>query len=427
MALLRTLSLIVIGAVAMLAAARAVAGTGTAPRGADDRCSLAGGSCAALACALAQQLGPTATGADVVIVELKSDRPLPSPTALQERVRSAVAGAVRGTNSEGRNGKTKLRLELSIESRMGTLRVSADLRRAAGFWQRVRKRRPRAERSGLVEAPLDAELRALIPPPPLVVSEVLKLKAPERGLVAVACGPLASGVDQELALVSRSSVRVGRVAGRTFVERTRVNWSTLSGVAPAPLREPIASAEITAQGTLRVGLTDRKDGLELSPDLKVVRRFEGRLPTPGGLCTSRSGLGLRAHFSDCTSDGPSQIRSGTLDALAGSQLANLGRVLESGRLTGSHPELSRGVARVGAQLALGDADGDGNPELAYSNDTLDAAKDRLTLVTLEGERFAPRFELSVPGIVAIAICGRRDGPGMAPIVVATGDELWVIR
>ena len=58
---------------------------------------------------------------------------------------------------------------------------------------------------------------------------------------------------------------------------------------------------------------------------------------------------------------------------------------------------------------------------------LEAAKDRLTLITLQGGQPTTRFELAAPAITALAICGRREGPSMAPIVLATGDELWVLR
>ena len=106
-----------------------------------------------------------------------------------------------GVPSDPEHGK--LRVELRVEKVAGTLRVTADLRRATGLWQRVRKVPSRSLLHGFVEAPIDAELRALIPPPPLVVSHVLKVKAPERGIVALACGELGSEGGQELALVSR--------------------------------------------------------------------------------------------------------------------------------------------------------------------------------------------------------------------------------
>jgi hypothetical protein len=397
------------------------------------------GSLAFVGCSLAQQLGLTPGSASVTVIDLKSDRELPAPDALRERIQSAVATALgaqppsangakeaNGGTGDKRDGR-KLRVDLSIEKKGGVLRVTADVRRATGLWQRIRHSKPSAERHAFVETPLDAELRALIPPPPLVASEVLKLKAPERGIIAVACGPLAADGGQELALVSRGGVRVGRIAGRAFVERKRAAWSTLSAVAAAPLREPIASAEITPEGTLRIGLTDRRDGLRLSRELEVLERYAGLLPVPGGSCARRSELGLLARLEACIGPpGASRTQPTTLDTVAGIAATPFARDA-SGRLTGIGQDLVQAAPRVGAQLAVGDADSDGNPELAYSADTLEASKDRLTVVTLQGNKLAPRFELPVPSISALAICGNREGPGMAPLVVATGDELWLIR
>ena len=390
-------------------------------------CQPSQGSLAFVGCSLAQQLGLSPGSASVTVVDLKSDRELPAPDALRERVQSVVTTALGTPPPAAKSELRKLRVELGIEKKGGVLRVTADVRRATGLWQRIRHAKPSAERHGFVEAPLDAELRALIPPPPLVTSEVLKLKAPERGIIAIACGPLAADGGQELALVSRSSVRVGRIAGRAFVERKRAAWSALSAVAAAPLREPIASAEITAEGWLRVGLSDRRDGLRLSRELDVLERYTGLLPVPGGNCAGRSELGLLARLDACV--GPpaaTRTQPTTLDAVSGVPVARLARDA-GGRLTGIGQELVQTPTRVGAQLAVGDADSDGNPELAYSADTLDGAKDRLTVVTLQGNKLAPRFELAAPSISALAICGNREGPGMAPVVVAAGDELWLIR
>lgn len=390
-------------------------------------CQPSHGSLAFIGCSLAHQLALAPGSAGVVVVDLKSDRELPAADQLRDRVQAAVATAL---DAQGRAPKAeprKLRVELSIEKQGGVLRVTADARRATGLWQRIRHAKPAPERHAFVEASLDAELRALIPPPPLVVSEVLKLKLKERGIVALACGPLASDGGQELALVSRADVRVGHIAGHAFVERKRAAWSGLSPVAAAPLREPIATAEITAEGTLRVGLTDRKDGLLLSRELGVLARYAGVLPVPGGDCVARADVGLLARFDSCTAPpAASRTQPATLDAVAGSQGVELGRAL-GGKLTSPRLELAEPTARVGAQLAVGDADSDGDPELAYSADTLDAAKDRLTLVTLRDHKLVPRFELAAPSISAVAICARREGSGMAALVVASGDELWLVR
>jgi hypothetical protein len=401
------------------------------PASAAAGCQPSQGSLSFIGCSLAQQLALPPGGASVTVLAVKSDRELPTPDVLRERVQNAVTAALnpRGAETQAARSRLHLSVELSIEKSAGVLRVTADVRRTTGLWQRVRHAKPSAERHGFVEAPLDAELRALIPPPPLVVSEVLKLKAPERGIVALACGPLRSDGGQELALVSRANIRVGRVVGRAFQERKRAAWSALSAVAPTPLREPIASAEITPQGALRVGLSDRKDGLELSRELSVLGRFEGLMPAPGGGCVERSSLGVLARFQGCSSPGATTGRTQptTLDALAGVPSAQLGRDLTSGKLSGARPELSQATNHVGAQLAMGDADSDGDPELAYSADTLEGAKDRLTVVTLQDKKLTPRFELAAPSISAVAICGQREGPGMATLVLATGDELWLIR
>lgn len=381
------------------------------------------GSLSLLGCRLQAQLGPAARGASVAVLELKSDRPLPNQEALRERLRGAVERAL-GQSAEPR----KLRVELTVEKAGGALRVSADLRRSFGLWQRLRRDKPKSEAHAFVEVPLDAELRTLIPPPPLVVTETLKVKAPERGVVALACGPFGPDGGQELVVVSRSFVRAGRIQRRAFVERVRVPWSALSPVAPTPLREPLASAEIMADGTLRVGSSDRRDGLTLDHELNVKERYEGLVPVPGSTCAPRRLFGLSAEPVPCTARAAAAgSDAGAVDALAGAAGAWLGRALGTGTLVSGARRQALPTERVGAQLALGDADSDGKTELLFSADTLQADKDRLTLVTLGDDKTALRFEVPAPGITALAICQRREGPGMATLVAAVSDELWLLR
>lgn len=379
---------------ALVSAAPAVGAETASPPSA---CATTRGALALASCHIAEQLGAAARGADVTVVSLKSDATLPAPDQLRQRVQAGLESTLQSAErAKGR--RSKLAVELAIEKVGGVLRLTADLRRATGLWQRLRHERTRAEQHAFVEVALDAELRSLIPPPPLVVSEVLKLKAPERGIVALACGPFGVEGGLELALVSRSHVRVGRIVRRAFAERQKAAWSTLSPVAPVPLREPLASAEFTPQGRLRVALSDRRDSLELGADLSVRSRTPRTFPAVGGL-----------------------------DAWAELEGLKLGRDAASAELVTIPPGGAAPKLHVGAQLALGDADNDGNPELAYSADTLDAAKDRLTLVTLQGSQASPRFELPAFGISAVAICSRREGASMAQLVLASGDELWLIR
>src|SRR5687767_549798 len=120
-------------------------------------CEPSRGSLSLLSCTLAQRLLPAATGARVTVVDLKSDRELPAASALRERVQSAVAAALRppGEAANG-SGHGKLRVELAIEKSAGVLRVTAELRRATGLWQRVRHKKPSAEQHAFVEVALDA-------------------------------------------------------------------------------------------------------------------------------------------------------------------------------------------------------------------------------------------------------------------------------
>jgi hypothetical protein len=390
-------------------------------------CQPSRGSLSFLSCSLAQRLLPAATGAEVTVIDLKSDREIPAAGALRERVQNAVAAALRPTSVAASGSEPgKLRVELAIEKSAGVLRVTAELRRATRLWQRVRHKKPRAEQHAFVEVALDAELRALIPPPPLVVSETIKLKAPERGIVAVACGPLGNDGGQELVLVSRSNVRVGRVAGARFSERKRVPWAELSPVASAPLREPMATAEITEGGSLRLGLSDRRDGLVLSSDLGVLERYDGAWPVRGG-CLLRGGFGVSGQLTPCAARAAAVPNVSTLDALAATTRLWLGRDVATSTVSSSERGLVPSDTRVGAQLAVGDADNDGNVELAFSADTLEPSQDKLTLATLAAGKLTTRFTLPAPAITALAICGRREGPSMAPLLIATGDELWLVR
>jgi hypothetical protein len=83
---------------------------------------------------------------------------------------------------------------------------------------------------------------------------------------------------------------------------------------------------------------------------------------------------------------------------------------------------------VGAGLAVGDLDGDGQPEVLSSAPTLNPASDALRVRTwLDDGSVVDRYTLPVPGgIRALAICPA-ESAGLRPVVVATTTELWVVR
>jgi hypothetical protein len=86
------------------------------------------------------------------------------------------------------------------------------------------------------------------------------------------------------------------------------------------------------------------------------------------------------------------------------------------------------LGEAGAQLAAGDLDGDGDPELITTLNTLNPAADALSVRTWHSsgklvERFTTRI---ASGIRAVATCPLQ-GSTMAPVVVATSDGLLVIH
>jgi len=75
-----------------------------------------------------------------------------------------------------------------------------------------------------------------------------------------------------------------------------------------------------------------------------------------------------------------------------------------------------------------DVDQDGSADLVSTLDVLSRKHDVLELRTLlSSGTVKRRFKLPVPtGIDAVAICPP-DGPGRAPIVLASKSQLWVLR
>ena len=102
-------------------------------------------------------------------------------------------------------------------------------------------------------------------------------------------------------------------------------------------------------------------------------------------------------------------------------VADFARALDS-----LHPEVT--VPNVGAQLAVGDLDEDGLPEIVSSSASLDRRADQLLVRTLsDNGQLRERLRIPVPsGIDALAICPS-DGRAMAPLALATGDGIWLIR
>ena len=404
------------------------------------------------ACLLGSALRGQADSALVVAAPAAGDERVSVPTRITERLAQLVAArlgpAARPSpqtfalvDAQRSAGSARGLIYLSVALYRDRLEVAADAYTGAGhFWQRVREPGLRLKSHAFATSPLDPELRALFPAIPLVVTRVDKATGSERDIVALACGDVRGDGSREIAAVGRRRVQVGRLEHGRFSPRASLNWADFSAIAPSPLREPIASCALPEPGRLWVGLSDRADGLELSGTLQVEHKWHGVMPWPGGGCTRRVALGYAGQARACPGSAPSPLIdfATPLDAFASRSLsdhAGLSHTLRVARPVGSdvaraldslHAEVS--VPNVGAQLAVGDLDEDGLAEIVTSQPSLDRRADQLVVRTLTDDgQLRERLRLPVPsGIDALAICPG-DGRAMAPLALATGDGIWVIR
>jgi len=404
------------------------------------------------ACRLAESLSGQTDSALVVAATASGDDRVAVPSAISERLAQLVATRLGGTAQSKKEQLTLAQAQstavparglvyLTVSLYRDRLDVSADLFAGAGrFWQRVKSPGFKLKAHAFTTAPLDPELRALFPAIPLVITRVDKAQMAERDVLALACGDLRGDGSNEIAAVGRRRVQIGRLEHGRFAARVSLNWADNSPIAPNPLREPIASSAVPEPGRLWVGLSDRADSLDLSGTLQVQRRWHALMPWPGSGCTRRSGIGYEGKARACPGSPPvAEIDFGTaIDAFDSRALTDRsGQVhtLRVARPVGAdfaraldslHPEVV--VPNVGAQLAVGDLDLDGLPEIVTSSPTLDRRADQLLVRTLtDNGQLRERLRVPVPsGIDALAICPS-DGRAMAPLALATGDGIWLLR
>ena len=226
--------------------------------------------------------------------------------------------------------------------------------------------------------------------------------------------------------------------------------------SPTPLREPIAFATLVERdpggngGPARfvdVALTDRAKSLRMGGDLAILAAFPG-LAFPDGdrtACTRLFGLTVSGPVGPCVPGDPAPRLStvgGQYDALASARLFSpKGEpfMIWAGRERGT-VELRDDAGRrevidsAGAQLAVGDLDQDGHPEIVTSLDVLNPLDDAVVVRTWahdarEPAARKPRELFRLPaaaGVRAVSVCPP-DSSVRAPFAVATADEIWVVR
>lgn len=409
----------------------------------DTRGSLSGVACE-LEAALKRQ-----PGALVAIAPIQAGAELQQGTPLATRLVKVVAGRL-GAKSHDQpvtlaharslaSTSSKL-VYLQPELKDGELRVVADSYPVVkNFWDRVRDPTPNPTAHAYASRRVDAELRTFLPTPKLVIGRLHRVPSPEREVVALACDDLQGQGRLELAVVGRHSVHLGHIAQRKFKARVSTTWKKLTPVAPRPLREAVGGVAVTPGKHIEVGVTDRARGQRLGLSLERLEQLREPVPWAPFGCTKREGLGLRGSPGPCAAGPPAAGGMGAVDALAGAELidaAGQSVVVRAGRRANStRVELwdDRGhrivVGGRGAQLAVGDLDRDGDPELLSGSPTLTASADAIVVHTwrVAQQKVEERVRMAAPGgVKALAVCPPTS-LGRAWIAAAVGREIWVFE
>ncbi len=390
-------------------------------------------------------------GALLATAPVQSDVALERSAAFGERLVRVVGGAL-GAGMQvhpepvplaearalaGQRGRPLV--YLTPELMAGKLRVTADVYLSArAFWDRVKAPSNAPLHHAFAERAADGELRAFFPRPPLVVTRRDSAQLTDASVLAMACGDADGDGGDELLLVGRRRVTLARVTSGQLAPRVERAWTDLSAVAPSPLRSPLASARIQG-GFVDVGLSDRADLLRLDRALAPRARGEQALPWPDGGCSRLDAVGASSTPTACFNREAPWPGAGdrSVDAFAAGFVVNAQG--ETRRVVAVRPSAERqalllddrgrtaSLADVGAQLALGDLDGDGQIEIISSRPTLDPTKDTLRVDTWHSNgKLSKRFELPLSEVRALAVCPW-SGQGLAPLVAAAADRVWVFR
>jgi hypothetical protein len=411
--------------------------------------------------ALAAALGRLPEGVLVVGAPLESDEEAPRGGELAALLVSHLAGKLGGRAHAEPLALTDARRAAAdagspalvrVVARVvaGRLDVVADLVPVSRtVWARARATEHGPVAHAHFRAPLDAEVRGYLRPLSLGVPRVTKISGSDPGVLAVACGDLDDDGALELATVTRQRVLLVRQRGDALERVAEARWSELGPLAGAPLRQPLAFATIVERpggGWLDAALSDRAESVRLGlrseagpAHLAVLARMAGlAIPSDGGTACSRvrdlllDGRPWRCRPEDDVSDAEPGRRADAIAARAvvradGSVVSFTATRDERGVVAVRAGAVGRPALAAGAQLALGDLDQDGAPELAASLDVRDPARDAVELFTLRDGGVEKRWRLVVPsGVGALAVCPP-DATGPAALVLGTGDELWIVR
>jgi hypothetical protein len=393
---------------------------------------------------VAHDLGPVPATALVIASPLTIDVAAPRGDELAARMASLLAAAVAGnaraaehpmslpmarTRASATKAGALVYLDVRVES--GELRLTADVYPVvANPWDRVRTTAPPPSAHAFAHVPVGAEVRSYLPPLHLERAHLAKFTHDAGAVLAIACGNL-DGKGDALVLVTAREVLVGALAAGRFVVARHALASSIGRRAPVPFREPLATAVIARDAGLYVGWGDRT-GAVMGADLVPRAAIVGLPVSDGTTVTCVAPDAARGGFADtrvdCT-DGK------TLSPRASPMVADAWAALDlDARLVAAHEpsgtlRLMLGrealvVNDVGAQLALGDLDQDGVPEVIT---TSARGEDALVVSSVQKGGLAPRLRWAAPaGVDAVAVCPA-DVDDAPSVVAAVGGELWLVH
>ena len=417
------------------------------------RPSFAAGAVDAVAQEAAQGLVQTPASSVVVAAPLVSDQPAPRGEELALRIAALAAGKLgAGARAHAQTaqlataraiaGRASALVYVQTELSKGDIRTTVDVYPSmANAWDRIRNPLPSPTGHAFSTAKIDAEVRTFLAPLMLEQASVHRARHDEGDVLAVACGDADGDGGDELVLVSRARVAMGRVRGGKFVVERTAPWSALAPRAPVTMREPLASA-VVAPGIVDVGTTDR-EAVALTGDFVGHTPISG-VPVWGGegvMCLApetAAGAFDGAPF-DCAVTREHKpklaVPAPRFDAFATSNIVSATGVVRSvvavrepsGKLKLKAGDLQVAPEGVyGAQLAVLDFDQDGVPDVAT---TVDGPDDALNLWTWAGPgpELQGRLHLAAPGGVrAMAVCPAEER-GRPVLVAVVGAEVWLVR
>ncbi len=405
---------------------------------------------------------PKIDGTVVVAVgPLESDVKAPRAESLATLVAAQLAGRrgwsapkkaepIEGAIVRARRAAAVVYLKPRIER--GRLLVTADVHPVPPtVWARVRNPSPGPVAHAFAEAPIDAEVRSHLEPVPLTAPlAVTRGQTFESHVIGLACGDLDRDGGLEIVSVSPELVSLLRIRdGKAAPQKARP-WRELSPMDPTPLREPVASALVSSPllddpYTTRdvvVSITDRWRATRLDSALDLLAGYVGFAVPDGGSysCTKLDAPTITGPLEACSDKTLERRRAsvgGRYDAVAGASLVGAdGKPYEiwAGREDGVVEIFDDAGHRTkltpaGAQLAVGDLDQDGRPEILTSLDVERGATDAVVVYTWDRSAKAPAEQLRMPvaaGVQALAVCPP-DGPGRSTFLVATPAEILVAK